>query len=422
MSEINWALLGEPVDVGAHLQQGFVAGQALVHNIQAQNALKAYMTSPDEQHYSALAALNPEAASNIASAQYRRAQVEAAARETQLKQAQLERSQRLGGIAATDPHAAQTAALQSGDFDLAKTFGEMDETQQKHISDFYKVAAPLAYKLRQITDPEQRKQFFAANRGILASTQVDPSVIDQFDVTDNNALDGVISAGQTIEQLRSAGRVTWHQVGEFGQYAVDDMGRPVGSGNPFAAGGSGGPAAAPAAAAAPSPAAQGGFDAAVEHVLGNEGGFNASDMNGKPVNFGINQGANPDIDVKNLTRDKAKEIYRDRYWIPSGAQYLPANMQAPFFDVYIRNPSVAKRAWNESGGDPAKFSEITNGYFQHLGQSPEGAKYAKAWATRDGKNRGIATGVPHVASDADYENLPRGTEYIAPDGTHRRKA
>jgi hypothetical protein len=99
--------------------------------------------------------------------------------------------------------------------------------------------------------------------------------------------------------------------------------------------------------------------------------------------------------VKNLTRDQAVQIYHDKYWVPSGAEKLPANLQTPYFDVYIRNPAVAKRALAASGGDPAKFADITDAYFQRLATTPRGQKYAQAWAARDANNRAIATdGVP----------------------------
>jgi hypothetical protein len=137
----------------------------------------------------------------------------------------------------------------------------------------------------------------------------------------------------------------------------------------------------------------GGFDHAVETVLKNEGGYAAHDMNGSPVNFGINQGANPDVDVKSLTRAQAKQIYHDKYWVPSGAESLPANLQTPYFDVYIRNPKAAQRALEESGGDPAKFMASASAYFTKLGKTPNGQKYAKAWANRDKNNLAIATGV-----------------------------
>lgn len=136
----------------------------------------------------------------------------------------------------------------------------------------------------------------------------------------------------------------------------------------------------------------GGFENAVATVLKNEGGYAAKDMNGKPVNFGINQGANPDLDVKNLTKDQAIQIYHDRYWVPSGAAALPANLQTPYFDAYIRNPKFAKKALSDSGGDPVKFVNITSAYFQRLASKPGNEKYAKPYANRDANNLAIAQG------------------------------
>jgi hypothetical protein len=138
--------------------------------------------------------------------------------------------------------------------------------------------------------------------------------------------------------------------------------------------------------------APGGFEHAVSTVLANEGGYAAKDMNGKPVNFGINQGANPDVDVKNLTRDEAIQLYHDRYWVPSGAAALPANLQTPYFDVYIRNPKLAKKALADSEGDPVKFVQLTSNYFQRLASKPGNEKYAKPYANRDANNLAIAHG------------------------------
>jgi hypothetical protein len=138
---------------------------------------------------------------------------------------------------------------------------------------------------------------------------------------------------------------------------------------------------------------QGGFGPAVATVLKNEGSaYVPKDMNGKPVKFGINQGANPGVDVKNLTKDQAIQIYHDKYWVPSGAENLPGNLQTPYFDVYIRNPAIAKKALAQSGGDPQRFVQISSSYFQNLAKKPSGQPYAKAWANRDANNMAIATG------------------------------
>lgn len=156
---------------------------------------------------------------------------------------------------------------------------------------------------------------------------------------------------------------------------------------------------APAAA----PGGEGGFQAAVDTVLGHEGGYNAHDMNGAPVNFGINQKANPDVDVSKLTRDQAIQLYHDRYWVPSGAENLPPNMQAPYFDVYVRNPAHAKQFLAQSGGDPQKFMQLASGYFQSLAKKDGRPQYAKAWAARDADNLNTATAGTASAPAADAE-------------------
>jgi hypothetical protein len=90
-------------------------------------------------------------------------------------------------------------------------------------------------------------------------------------------------------------------------------------------------------------------------------------------------------------RDQAKQIYHDKYWVPSGAESLPANMQAPYFDVYIRNPAFAKKALAESGGDPAKFMAASSP-ISRRSQEAVGQPTPRHGPHRDAKNTAIATG------------------------------
>ncbi len=53
---------------------------------------------------------------------------------------------------------------------------------------------------------------------------------------------------------------------------------------------------------------------AVNVVLKLEGGWNPNEPDGGYANFGINNLANPDIDVRNLDKSQAVHIYKDRYW------------------------------------------------------------------------------------------------------------
>ena len=57
------------------------------------------------------------------------------------------------------------------------------------------------------------------------------------------------------------------------------------------------------------------FEDCIDKVLEHEGGYvnDPNDLGGE-TNFGVSKKAYPDLDIKNLTRDEAKEIYRKDYW------------------------------------------------------------------------------------------------------------
>jgi lysozyme family protein len=57
------------------------------------------------------------------------------------------------------------------------------------------------------------------------------------------------------------------------------------------------------------------FNISIETILTNEDGyvFNPNDPGGE-TNYGISKRAYPNLDIKNLTRDAAKEIYRRDFW------------------------------------------------------------------------------------------------------------
>ncbi len=57
------------------------------------------------------------------------------------------------------------------------------------------------------------------------------------------------------------------------------------------------------------------FDRAMEFTLRWEGGYvNHPTDPGGETNFGIAKRSHPDVDIKNLTEELAKDIYREKYW------------------------------------------------------------------------------------------------------------
>lgn len=57
------------------------------------------------------------------------------------------------------------------------------------------------------------------------------------------------------------------------------------------------------------------FEQIITNVLKNEGGYinDPTDMGGE-TNFGISKRSYPDVDIKNLTSDQAKTIYKFDFW------------------------------------------------------------------------------------------------------------
>lgn len=177
----------------------------------------------------------------------------------------------------------------------------------------------------------------------------------------------------------------------------------------------------------------GGFDGFYNGFLaGAEGGYNPKDpMSGAPVNFGIDQRANPDIDVKNLTQDQAKKLMLERYWKPSGADQIqdPA-LQAIHADTAINmGVNAAKGLLQKSGGDPNAYLQLREQRYREIG-----GPVLDGWLKRNenlrqfaglGEGRVIARGAPKAEKpkwrtlsqeEAQRMGLPAGTYQQSPDG------
>jgi len=81
------------------------------------------------------------------------------------------------------------------------------------------------------------------------------------------------------------------------------------------------------------------FDRAVGFTLPEEtggdlaGGYNDRPTDrGGPTKYGISQHAHPRLDIRNLTRERALEIYREEYWTPAQCDQLPEAVAIAHFD------------------------------------------------------------------------------------------
>ena len=78
------------------------------------------------------------------------------------------------------------------------------------------------------------------------------------------------------------------------------------------------------------------FDRFIERVLSHEGGYvNDPRDPGGETNWGISKRSYPNVDIKNLTRDQAAEIYLRDFWNPLGA--APDAIKFQVFDFAVNS-------------------------------------------------------------------------------------
>ncbi len=149
------------------------------------------------------------------------------------------------------------------------------------------------------------------------------------------------------------------------------------------------------------------FEAALQKTLGYEGGYVADDAGKGPSNFGINASANPDVDVKNLTKDKARELYKKRYWDAIGGDALAAKdpaLATIAFDTAVNmGVSKANQLVSKSKGDPAALLSMRQQHYDTLvKKDPEKfAPFEKGWKAR------VADLATSVIPSAEAGTLPQ---------------
>lgn len=129
----------------------------------------------------------------------------------------------LGALARVNPQSA---------FQVKRYLDGLDDDSRKREADKYKAAAPLLLRVKQMPY-EQRQAFIQSAAPALMANGWTQQELQSFDPTDQN-VDALSSAAMTISEVVDNNRLHWNQIGENGSFATDNMGNPVGSGNPFA--------------------------------------------------------------------------------------------------------------------------------------------------------------------------------------------
>jgi len=78
------------------------------------------------------------------------------------------------------------------------------------------------------------------------------------------------------------------------------------------------------------------FDEIIEQVLEHEGGYvnDPKDLGGE-TKYGITKRFYPELNIKELTIEKAKQIYKQDYWDKNKVESLPQNLWHIYFDMCV---------------------------------------------------------------------------------------
>jgi hypothetical protein len=172
------------------------------------------------------------------------------------------------------------------------------------------------------------------------------------------------------------------------------------------------------------------FNNAFEKVLQLEGGakYIKNDAGKGPTKYGINQTANPDVDVANLTKDQAKQIYKARYWDKIGGDDIASSnpkLATIAFDAAVnQGVKPALRMLDQSEGDPNALLALRQKRYIQLAKNNDNLKqYLPGWTSRvsslqkdlappteqTSANSGIAKTLTNLMpfGSASAEELPR---------------
>lgn len=100
---------------------------------------------------------------------------------------------------------------------------------------------------------------------------------------------------------------------------------------------------------------EGGFQN-LQWDIGNWTGCEVGKGENKGTNWGISACSYPNLDIKNLTKREAEEIFFRDYWLASGADALSWPLNLLVFDTAVNfHPITAKKWLAESEGNPLHF-------------------------------------------------------------------
>ena len=115
-----------------------------------------------------------------------------------------------------------------------------------------------------------------------------------------------------------------------------------------------------------------------------EGGYdNDPDDPGGETNYGIDRRSHPNVDIKNLTRDDARQIYWIEYWVKHRCGEYEAPLGEVFFNACVNcGPGRALKILRTHRTAPDYLDEQEAYYRRLVKATPGSQKFLKGWLNR----------------------------------------
>ena len=126
------------------------------------------------------------------------------------------------------------------------------------------------------------------------------------------------------------------------------------------------------------------FNKALEFVLRWEGGYvNDPKDPGGETKYGISKRAFPKEDIKNMTKERAAEIYQQHYWIPSGCERMELGMATAVFDSAVNCGVGRAKQWLAKSKDAFDIIKARNDYYDVIiARNKNLLKFRRGWLNR----------------------------------------
>lgn len=127
------------------------------------------------------------------------------------------------------------------------------------------------------------------------------------------------------------------------------------------------------------------WERAAEWIIKAEGGYiNDPDDPGGETKYGISKRSYPTLDIRALTKEQAKEIYKRDYWRPLFCDQTEWPLALYLFDAGVNHGRTrALQFYRETEPDEEAFLTRRDVFYHAIVKKrPKSRKYLKGWLNR----------------------------------------